>query len=275
MRSEVADTGWDPAQYDKFRDQRLRPALELLQRVPITDPSHVHDLGCGAGTVTRIIAARFPDARVIGLDSSPEMLAKARAAPSRIAWVRGDIADWKPDHAPDLIYSNAALHWLGDHEALFYRLLDCLAPGGCLAVQMPLSHAQPAHRLMCETLADGGMDGSRLGDRALAAAAARDWMLDSGAYHDLLAPGASELDIWETTYLHRLEGEDAVLEWVRATGLRPVLNGLQGTDLERFLEVYRERLRAAYPRRADGATVYPFPRLFVVATRPIGAHRRR
>ena len=120
---------------------------------------------------------------------------------------------------------------------------------------------------MCETLANGGAGGSRLGDEAVAAAAARDWVLDSGAYYDLLAPQASELDIWETEYLHRLEGEDAVLEWVRATGLRPVLNGLTGADLERFLEVYRQRLREAYPRRAGGSTVYPFPRLFLVATR--------
>lgn len=264
-RSVGAD--WDPAQYDRFRDFRLRPALELLRRVPITEASLVYDLGCGAGAITRIVAQRFPAARVIGLDSSPEMLARARAEPGRIEWIHGDITDWEPEQAPDLIFSNAVLHWLDDHQTLFSRLLGCLAPGGCLAVQMPLSHAQPSHTLMCETLANGGAGGSPLADEAVAAAAARDWVLDSGAYYELLAPLAAELDIWETEYLHRLEGEDAVLEWVRATGLRPVLNGLAAADLERFLEVYRERLREAYPRRADGSTVYPFPRLFLVATR--------
>ena len=258
---------WDPARYQRFGGHRLRPALELLRRVPITDPAAVHDLGCGTGTITRIIAERFRGARVTGLDSSPEMLAKARAEPSSIEWVRADIEDWEPENPPDLMYSNAALHWLEDHRTLFPRLLAYLAPGGCLAVQMPLSHAQPSHVLMCETLANGGVGGSRLGDAAVAAAAAREWVLDSGAYYELLAPGAAELDIWETVYLHRLEGDDAVLEWVRATGLRPVLNGLTGAELERFLEVYRERLREAYPRRADGITVYPFPRLFLVATR--------
>lgn len=257
---------WDPAQYDRFRDYRRRPALELLDRIPITGASLVYDLGCGPGAVTRIVAARFPGARVIGLDSSPEMLARARAEPGRIEWVRGDIAAWEPERAPDLIFSNAALHWLEDHRGLFPRLFGCLAPGGCLAVQMPLSHAQPSHTLMCATLANGG-GGSRLGDEAVAAAAARDWVLDSGAYYDLLAPEAAELDIWETVYLHRLEGDDAVLEWVTATGLRPVLNGLAGAELARFLEVYRQRLREAYPRRADGTTLYPFPRLFLVATR--------
>ena len=266
-RRQATHADWDPAQYDRFRGYRLRPALELLDRIPINDASLVYDLGCGSGAITRILAGRFPGARVVGLDSSPQMLARARAEPGRIEWVHGDIADWEPKQAPDLIFSNAALHWLEDHQALFPRLLGCLAPDGCLAVQMPLSHAQPSHTLMCETLANGGAGGSRLGDEAVAAAAARDWVLDSGAYYDLLAPQAAELDIWETEYLHRLEGEDAVLEWVTATGLRPVLNGLTGADLERFLAVYRERLRAAYPRRADGSTVYPFPRLFLVATR--------
>ena len=267
MRFEAAGTDWDPAQYAKFGDHRLRPALELLRRVPVTGPALVYDLGCGTGTVTRLIAKRFPGARVVGVDSSPEMLAKAAGEPSRIEWVRGDITEWEPERAPDLIYTNAVLHWLDDHAALMPRLLRSVAPGGCLAVQMPLSHAQPSHVLMCETLAYGGAGGSKLGDEAVAVAAARDWMFDAGAYYDLLASEASELDIWETTYLHRLEGEDAVLEWVRATGLRPVLNGLAGADLERFLAVYRERLRAAYPRRADGSTIYPFPRLFMVATR--------
>ena len=266
-RPQAAGGDWDPAQYDRFRDFRLRPALELLDRVSITRASLVYDLGCGAGTITRIVADRFPGARVVGLDRSPRMLARARAEPGRIEWVRGDIREWQPKRAPDLIFSNAALHWLEDHQALFPRLLDYLAPGGCLAVQMPLSHAQPSHTLMCETLANGGAGGSRLGDETVAAAAGRDWVLDSDTYYDLLASRASEVDIWETEYLHRLEGEDAVLAWVRATGLRPVLNGLAGADLERFLEVYRERLRAAYPRRADGSTVYPFPRLFLVATR--------
>ena len=235
--------------------------------MPVADASLVYDLGCGTGTVTRIIAERFPTARVIGLDSSPEMLAKASAEPSRIEWVRADIAGWEPEHAPQIIYSNAALHWLRHHPTLFPRLLGYLAPRGCLAVQMPLSHSQPSHVLMCETLANGGTGGSPLGDEALAAAAAREWVLDSDAYYDLLAPQAATLDIWETEYLHRLEGDDAVLEWVKATGLRPVLNGLDGADLERFLGVYRERLRAAYPRRADGYTGYPFRRLFLVATR--------
>ena len=265
--SRPAGTRWDPGRYHRFTNHRLRPALELLDRVPLAGASFVCDLGCGSGNVTRLIAERFAAARVAGVEISSEMLAKAAETPSRIEWIRADIADWEPERAPELIYSNAALHWVDDHAALIPRLFGYLAPGGCLAVQMPLSHSMPSHVLMRETLADGGPNGTRLGDEALAAAVARRWVLDAGEYHDLLAPEASSLDIWETGYLQRLEGDDPVLEWVKATGLRPILNGLAGADLERFIEVYRERLRRAYPRRTDGHTLYPFRRLFMVAMR--------
>ncbi len=177
-RSRPRGASWDPDQYRRFGDHRLRPALELLHRVQRAAASLVYDLGCGTGTVTWIIAERFSTARVIGLDSSPKMLAKASAQPSRIEWGRADIADWEPGQAPELIYSKTALHWLRHHPTLFPRLLGYLAPRGCLAVQMPLSHSQPSHALMCETLANGGAGGSPLGDEALAAAAAREWVLD-------------------------------------------------------------------------------------------------
>ena len=265
--SRPAGTRWDPAQYHRFADHRLRPALELLHRVPITGASLVFDLGCGSGNVTRIIAERFAQARVAGIDVSKEMLAKAAAPPSRIEWLHGDIAEWAPERAPELVYSNAALHWVDDHATLFPRLFGFLAPGGCLAVQMPLSFSMKSHVLMRETLADGGEFGGRLGDKALTAAVARKWVLDAEEYYDLLAPQASSVDMWETEYVQRLEGDDPILEWVKATGLRPILNGLRGAERERFIEEYCARLRTAYPLRADGSTLYPFRRLFMVATR--------
>ena len=265
--SNPAGTRWDPGQYHRFTDHRLRPALDLLARVPTADASLVCDLGCGSGNVTRVIARRFTGAHVAGIDISSEMLAKAADTPSRIEWVRADIARWEPERAPDVVYSNAALHWVDDHASLFPRLFGYLAPGGHLAVQMPLSYSMPSHVLIRETLANGAVNGSSLGDEALAAAVGRKWVLDAGEYHDMLAPEATSLDIWETEYLQRLEGDDPVLEWVKATGLRPILNGLEVAELERFLEVYRERLRRAYPCRAGGHVLYPFRRLFVVATR--------
>ncbi len=260
------DTCWDPAQYRKFSDYRLRPALELLDRVPLDAPKTVYDLGCGTGDVTRIIAERWPAAKIVGLDSSDDMLEKAKAGGGRVDWIKADVSEWKPDTAPDLIFSNATLHWVKDHRTLFPKLLGFLSPGGCLAVQVPLSFDAPSHRLMREMLEDGGEGGRPLGTPELRKTISRRWVEDANDYYDLLADRARNLDIWETEYLQVLEGENPVLEWVKATGLRPVLNGLKGAERERFLEIYRRRLREAYPRRADGKTLYPFPRLFIVAT---------
>src|SRR5687768_16870263 len=153
-QGRVAGTRWDPAQYAKFADQRLRPALELLERVPLAAPAVVYDLGCGTGQVTRLIAERWPAAAVSGLDNSAEMLAQAKAEPGSVRWLEADVRDWRPAAAPDLLYANATLHWLDGHHALFPRLLGVLNPGGCLAVQMPQSWPLPSHRLMRETLAN-------------------------------------------------------------------------------------------------------------------------
>ncbi len=261
------NTRWDPRQYLKFADHRLRPGLELLERVTVESPGVVYDLGCGSGQLTRLLAERWPDVRVQGLDHSPEMIERAGREPSRVAWIEADIGTWEPREPAGLIYSNATLQWIENHELLFPRLLGFVKPGGCLAVQMPLSWPLPSHRLMRETLANGGPQSGALGSEALRRSMARKWVEDASVYYDLLVDGAKALDIWETEYLQALEGDDAVLEWVKGTGLRPILNGLEGTERETFLEEYARRLRQAYPPRADGRTLYPFRRLFVVATR--------
>lgn len=261
----AAGTRWDPGQYTKFADNRLRPALELINRIPLKAPGEIYDLGCGAGTVTRMIAEKWPSATVHGLDNSGDMLEKAAGESATIQWMEADVRTWKPVKNPDLIFSNAALHWVEDHEALFPRLVRYLNPGGCLAVQMPLSWDQPSHRLMRETLADGGPEGRALGTEALRESMARKWVEDAAVYYDLLSVFTSSLDIWETEYLHMLRGEDPVLEWVKGTGLRPILNRLKGDALDLFLEEYRSRLRIAYPVRPGGMTLYPFRRLFIVA----------
>jgi trans-aconitate 2-methyltransferase len=258
---QIAGTRWEPDVYLKFSDHRLRPALELLGRVPLASPSVIYDLGCGTGNVTRLLAERWPAATVYGLDNSREMLAKAAEEPSPIQWIEADVSQWRPEEPVDLIYSNATLHWVEGHSALFPRLIGFLRPGGCLAVQMPLSWDLPSHRLMRETLADEG-----LGSEDLRRAVARDWVEEAAVYYDLLASLTRGLDIWETVYLQVLEGEDPVLEWVKGTGLRPILNGLEGGERELFLTEYKRRLREAYPVRGDGRTLYPFRRLFLVAT---------
>jgi trans-aconitate 2-methyltransferase len=262
----VEGTRWDPKQYLKFADHRLRPALELLDRVPIESPKRIYDLGCGTGDVTRIIASRWPSAWISGLDNSPEMLRKAELDTGRIEWIEADIEHWAPEHSPDLIYSNAALHWLPDHPQLFPRLAGLLSSGCCLAVQMPLSWNATSHQLMRETLMDCGIAGRLLGTEELRAAVARNPVEDAETYFDLLNGCSEILDIWETEYLQVLSGIDPVFEWVQSTGLRPILNGLEKDELEIFVPTYKQRLREAYPIRSNDQTLYPFRRLFIVAT---------
>jgi trans-aconitate 2-methyltransferase len=264
-QGQVAGTRWNPAVYAKFADQRSRPAFELLARVPISEPRIVIDLGCGSGDATRAMAEQWPNAAVVGLDNSPEMLEKANQTPGRVRWMESDIRDWRPEVSPDLIYSNATLQWIDDHQLLFPRLMADLAPGGCLAVQMPLSWSLPSHRLMRVTLQNGGSDGGPLGADLLRRAVGRNWVHSADVYYRLLNGPAKDIDIWETEYLQVLEGDDPVLDWVSGTGLRPILNGLGEPDRSRFLDEYRRRLRVAYPAESDGRTLYPFRRLFIIA----------
>ena len=270
-RGRWAGTSWDPAQYLRFADARTRPALELLARVRPAAARHVVDLGCGTGHITRLLAERWPDAVVDGIDHSPEMLASAAAEPSPVRWLAADVRDWRPDAPVDVVFSNATLQWLPDHDRLLPRLLGFVAPGGALAVQMPLNWGAPSHRLMRETLADGGPGGRPLGPPELRASLAAPWVAEPSAYADRLAAAAADrgrdvdLDVWETTYLHILDGDDPVVEWVKGTGLRPILNGLDDDARATFLRAYARRLRDAYPRRKDGRTVFPFRRLFIVA----------
>ena len=252
---------WDPAQYLKFAAPRFRPAMDLLARVTVEAPKTVYDLGCGAGNVTRLLAQRWPDARVVGVDDSAEMLAQAAKEAPGIVWQCQSVASWTPEQAADLIYSNAALHWLPDHQALFRRLMGCLTPGGVLAVQMPRNFSEPSHALIRETVA-GGPWRDRLAPLVQPSPVAA-----PEYYYDLLAPLAAELDMWETQYQHVLEGEDPVKEWTKGTWLKQFLDALDEGDRPAFEADYAARLRNAYPRRADGKTVFPFRRLFIVARR--------
>lgn len=257
--------GWDPEVYSKFGDLRSRPALDLLSQVHHEDPRIVYDLGTGRGRVAGLMANRWPDADVIAIDTSPDMLDAARAASGRVQWLEQDVRDWSPPAAPDVIYSNAMLHWVSDHDDLLVRLVRSLAPGGALAVQMPLSWHEPSHLLMRETLATG-RNGHAIGPAGLRSRVGRPPVASPGHYHRLLRKVCKGLDVWQTTYYHELQGDDAVLEWVRGSALRPILEALEPADRELFLDVYRAGLRRAYPVTADGTTIYPFPRVFIVAT---------
>jgi trans-aconitate 2-methyltransferase len=252
---------WSAEHYLAFADHRTRPAIDLLARVSLQRPERVADLGCGPGNSTRLLVERWPAALVIGIDSSGDMLASAQRSDVGATWVEADIATWAPEQALDLIYSNAALHWVGDHEMLLPRLLRCVRPSGVLAVQMPRNFEEPSHTLLRAT-AESGPWADRL-------AQVLDWRPVAAPewYYDLLAPQAAALDIWETVYLHVLEGDDSVLSWTRSTALRRITQALDADDYAAFEAAYAARLREAYPRQADGRTLFPFRRLFIVAQR--------
>lgn len=250
---------WDPAQYLKFAGHRLRPAIDLLARIDAEKPAEVYDLGAGAGNVTRLIKERWPDAHVTGVDDSQEMLAKAAAAAPAISWERADLATWRPARRADVIYSNAALHWIVGHERLFADLVAALAPGGVLAVQMPRNFSAPSHTAIAEA-ARSGPWWARLEPLLRPSPVA-----DPAVYFDLLAPRVAELDIWETEYLQVLEGDNPVKEWTKGTWLRPLLDALAEPERSGFEAAYGALVKRAYPPRADGHTLFPFRRLFIVA----------
>jgi trans-aconitate 2-methyltransferase len=251
---------WNPQQYSRFAGQRLRPALDLIARIPVEQPQTVVDLGCGTGNVTRILRSRWPGARITGVDGSPQMLAEAKKEQADIVWEQSELGSWNPAEKYDLVFSNAALHWLDDHAALFARLAGYIASGGVLAVQMPRNFAAPSHTLMHELA-------SRPPWRDALARLLRPMpVLEPAAYYGLLSPWARSLDIWETEYLQILEGENPVAEWTKGTWLAPLLAALAPGARAAFEAEYRQRVAQAYPRQADGKTLFPFRRLFMVAS---------
>lgn len=266
-------TGWEPDRYAVYEAPRARPFHDLVGQVRADVPALVLDLGCGDGALTRTLAERWPASRVIGVDSSPEMLERARRDDPQglVEWVEADLATWDPaavGQPADVVVSNAALQWVPDHLRVLDRWVTRLAPGGWLAVQVPGNFDAPSHALMRETAREHPRSGE------LIAALDRPSAAEPDTYLHLLARAGCRVDAWETTYLHVLDPDGAmespVLEWVRATGLRPVLQTL--TDPEErttFLDAYDARLRTAYPR-TDVGVVLPFRRVFAVAQKEHG-----
>lgn len=254
--------GWNPELYRRFEDERTRPARELLQRVALDAPTRIWDLGCGPGNSTELLAARYPGAELVGTDNSQAMLDSARRRLPQCRFELSDIARWQPGDPPDLIYSNAALQWVGSHETLIPHLFAQLATGGVLAFQMPDNREEPTHRLMREVARLAPWQ-ARIGD----AAAVRTLILPLAAYYDLLAPAAAAIDVWRTTYQHPMDSAAKIVEWVSGTGLKPFVDPLPETERAGFIAEYERRIAQVYERRADGRLLLAFPRLFVVARR--------
>lgn len=254
---------WNAGQYLRFAGERTRPCRDLAAAVALEAPRRIVDLGCGPGNSAAVLAARWPEAEIEGVDSSEAMITAARRdAPAR-SWIVGDISAWTGAPPCDLVFSNAALQWVPDHEIVYPHLFAQVAPGGALAAQVPCNLDAPAHAAM----------------RALAARAdwrghfpregVREWHVHPAAfYYDLLSPLAARLDLWETEYLHVLSGPAAIVEWYRGTGLRPFLDALPDEPArQRFLDDYLQAVTAAYPAQRDGRVLLPFRRLFLIAYR--------
>lgn len=258
---------WDARQYERFADHRTRPFADLLQRIPLAEPTRIVDLGCGNGLATLMIAGHFPQAKIIGVDSSQHMLDQAgeHDTDGRVDWVNQDVAQWDPCTAEaDLIVTNATLQWVPDHELLIPVWLASLPSGGVFAMQVPGNFGANSHQIIRETVADHprGNDLARL--------LRHDPVLEPAEYADLLAGHSSSVDAWETTYVQLLDPqgtqENPVLEWVKGTALRPILDALTDAEREPFLADLDRRLAAAYPRRSYGVA-FPFRRIFAVAVR--------
>jgi trans-aconitate 2-methyltransferase len=250
----------DPEQYSRFSNERSRPFFELLERIPRLPFKRIIDLGCGAGELTVSIAERWPDAHVTGTDNSPQMLAKSGsyAIDGHLDFLEQAIEDY--DEPADLIFANAALQWVGNHPVHMPRLAKLVNPGGVFAVQMPFSHVQPSHLLLEETARNGPWAEKLAGWQ-------RFQVQDLSWYVELLMDMAFSVDAWETTYYFVLQGEDPILEWVKGTSLQPILNRLDEDERPQFTQQYAARLRQAYPS-APGGTIYPFRRIFFIASRP-------
>lgn len=250
---------WDPERYLAYADERGRPFVELLARVGAREPGTVVDLGCGPGNLTRLLAERWPGARVLGIDSSPEMVAAGRDLPG-VELAVADLREWEPAAPVDVLVSNATLQWVPGHLDLLPRLVGHVAPGGWLAFQVPGNVAEPSHTILDGLAAEEPY-------AAATAGVARPRAHDAATYLDALARLGCEVDAWETTYLHVLAGEDPVFTWISGTAARPVLQALPEELRPGFEAELKRRLRAAYPPGPAGV-VLPFRRVFVVAQVP-------
>ena len=271
---------WDPNLYLKYANERTRPAADLIAQIRLENPARIVDLGCGPGNSTEQLRQRWPQAAITGVDNSPEMLAEAKAKHPDWQWILCDIEGWtppsqiaqkprdpgtlEPEPAVDLIFSNAAFHWVAGHATLFRSLIGGVAPGGALAAQMPDNFHSPAHSVMQEVAANGDPRWSK----PLAGAAGTFTVQPPAFYYDVLRKHASRVDIWQTEYQHVMDGPKAIFDWIRSTGMRPYLDRLADDEQRQlFEEMCLEGFQEAYPPNDQGKVLFPFRRIFIVAYR--------
>jgi trans-aconitate 2-methyltransferase len=253
---------WSAEQYLKFEDERTRPPRDLLAQVPLTDARKIVDIGCGPGNSTELLVKRWPNATVIGIDTSTAMLRQARERLPKQTFIEANVAHWVPPDGTDLLFANAVFQWVPGHLKHLQRLLDRLPEGGVLAAQIPDSLDEPAHLLMREVAREGPWN-KQLSEKARL----RDEVPEPGGYYDALSPHCRRLDIWHTIYNHPLADATGIVEWVKGTGLRPFMEMLETAERKQYLAEYTARVAAAYKPQADGKVLFRFPRIFIVAVK--------
>ena len=261
-----AKDDWSAKQYAKFLSERTRPSRDLFAHVPLASPARVVDLGCGPGNSTEVLVERYPGATVSGVDSSADMIRRARETLPGLSFEIADLESYRPSDAVDLFFSNAVFQWLpgATRVRILQGLVEALAPSGVLAFQVPNNLAEPSHVAMREA-ADA--PGTPWAEKLAHLRMGRDEFPSARELHDALSPLCAEVDVWETRYFHVMESHEAIVEWVKGTGLRPFIEPLEGAEREGYLEAYLARLREVYPAQRDGTVLLPYPRLFVVATK--------
>ncbi len=255
---------WDAATYSQFIDLRTRPAMELLAVLPLTfQPQTIYDLGCGPGNSTILLKNRWPNAKIVGLDSSTSMLEKARSAYPTISFIESDISDFFPTEKIDLIFANASLQWADNHQELFPRLINFLNEDGALAIQMPNNFHAPSHQITLNILKENSDWEALL--KILCYGKLKQPFYQVPYYYDLLAQsGLYNLQLWETEYFLEMADHQAIFHWVEGSALRPILSKMDTEEQARFTQIYIGQLRQEYPLQENRKVLFPFRRMFMV-----------
>jgi trans-aconitate 2-methyltransferase len=251
---------WNPEHYLAFADERARPCIDLLLRIPLQRPRIVYDLGCGPGNSTAVLKQAYPHARIVGIDRSPAMIAKAKQTVADVDFRSLDVTLWQTDREADLVFSNALFQWVPQHGGLLQRIVHSMKKGAVLAVQVPDNLYEPSHIAMSDTAKQESW-----AHKLTRAGETREEILLPQDYYDLLRPLCSQFEIWHTLYQHAVDGYDGIAEMLSSSGLRPYLDALDPDEQRHFLVAYKEKLAEQYPIQADGKVLFRFPRLFILA----------